>query len=281
MQVGDEGKTKGAPLPTWIRTRSASTSPFFAAKWAGVIPRLSFEFCRSAPASFTQGKPPRTPSLHLRPHCEKASPTQFPASVVLTPSAYRKTLHSRSPRLGQCFQRLHFPLSDCFVGRRAALRVYRTQICACLTYRGLRRRWTWKRSSSETEKAPREGTSAPPRGRNARHSAPRSIPSNSRHQVWHSNRNQPGQGTPILGPLTLPHCTMWNFQTQHGRTALPKEATLAFYCESNRASRCCARAATSPCLAASFKEMAGGRPRVVVMAVVVVVDVTLVSAMGF
>ena len=171
-----------------------------------------------------------------------------------TPAACGKTLQSRSPRLGKCLQRLCVPPLGCQVGRRLTTGVCRVEVGSCLAYRGLWRGWTWKRSSSE--KAPRGGTAARPSGRNARHSALRSI--HPHHLIWHSNRNQPRQGAPIRGALTLPHCTMGNFQTQHDRTALPKESPLAFYCESNRAWRCCASAATSPRVAASFKEMAGG-----------------------
>ena len=65
-------------------------------------------------------------------------------------------------------------------------------------------------------------------------------------------------------------------------TARPNGPT-AVHCESNRAWKCCLRAATSPFLAALCKEMAGGCPLVVVvvMVVVVVVGGTLVSAMRF
>ena len=125
------------------------------------------------------------------------------ANLVLTPAAYRKTLQSRSPGLGQCIQRLCLILQDCHVGRRLTTGVCRVEVGSCLTYRGLWRGWTWKRSSSQ--KAPRGGTAAPPRGRNARHSALRSIPCSIRHLVWHSNRNQPRQGAPKRGALILPH----------------------------------------------------------------------------
>ena len=171
---------------------------------------------------------------------------------MFNPSAYRKTLQSHSPGLGKCLQRLCFPLGGCQECRRGTTVFCHVQVGARLTNRGLRR--CWKQSSSE--EAPRGGTAARPLDRNARHSALRSI--HPHHLIWHSNRNQPRQGAPIRGALTLPHCTMGNFQTQHDRTALPKESPLAFYCESNRAWRCCASAATSPRVAASFKEMAGG-----------------------
>ena len=212
-----------------------------------------------------------------RPHGKKPL-HPFPGE---TPAACGKTLQSRSPRLGKCLQRLCVPPLGCQVGRRLTTRVCRVEVGSCLTYRGLWRGWTWKRSSSE--KAPRGGTAARPLDRNARHSALWYIPCGICHLCWHSNRNQPRQGAPIRGALTLPHCTMGNVKTQHGRTALPKESPLAFYCESNRAWKCCLRAATSPYLAASFKEMAGGCPLVVavVTVVVVVVGGTLVSAMGF
>ena len=169
---------------------------------------------------------------------------------MFNPSAYRKTLQSHSPGLGKCLQRRCFPLGGCQECRRGTTVFCHVQVGARLTNRGLRR---WKQSSSE--EAPRGGTAARPLDRNARHSALRYIPCGICHLCWHSNRNQPRQGAPIRGALTLPHCTMGNVQTQHGRTALPKESPLAFYCESNLAWRCCARAATSPTMAATFKEM--------------------------